>query len=88
MATATSNAVGKLSREEWRREKDLDAARKAGTAPAELDEEGNEINPHTPAFIAKARIYISLACWGQRLYLRDVGLLRRLLRWSWGLAVG
>ncbi|KAK9722908.1 mRNA splicing protein [Basidiobolus ranarum] len=27
-------------------QKDLKAARKAGTAPAERDEEGNEINPH------------------------------------------
>ena len=42
------STVQKLSREEFRRQKDLDAARKAGTAPAALDEEGRAINPHIP----------------------------------------
>lgn len=45
---ASASAVGKVSREEFRRQKDLDAARKAGTAPAELDQEGRPINPHIP----------------------------------------
>lgn len=45
---ATASAVGKVSREEFRRQKDLDAARKAGNAPAEVDEDGNAINPHIP----------------------------------------
>ncbi|KAI0683581.1 Pre-mRNA splicing Prp18-interacting factor-domain-containing protein [Cytidiella melzeri] len=56
MASAT--ATGKLSREEFRRQKDLDAARKAGTAPAALDEEGHAINPHIPQYIAQAPWYL------------------------------
>ncbi|CAO3701847.1 unnamed protein product [Rhizopus microsporus] len=48
----------KLTKEEYRQAKDLDAARKAGTAPAEVDDEGNEINPHTPQFMLKAPWYV------------------------------
>ena len=33
-------AAQKLSREDWRKKKELEEARKAGTAPAEVDEEG------------------------------------------------
>ncbi|KAH8929321.1 hypothetical protein BT69DRAFT_1311224 [Atractiella rhizophila] len=58
MATSSSSAVGKLSKEEWRRRQDLDAARKAGTAPAEVDEEGKAINPHIPQFMASAPWYM------------------------------
>jgi pre-mRNA-processing factor SLU7 len=32
--------IGKVSREDFRKQKELDEARKAGTAPAEVDEEG------------------------------------------------
>ncbi|KZV81228.1 hypothetical protein EXIGLDRAFT_779959 [Exidia glandulosa HHB12029] len=53
-----SSAVGKISREEFRRQKDLDAARKAGTVPAEVDKQGRAINPHIPQYIAKAPWYL------------------------------
>lgn len=49
---------GKLSREEWRKQKDLDAARKAGTAPAEIGEDGEVINPHVPDYMSKAPWYL------------------------------
>ncbi|KAI0930268.1 mRNA splicing protein [Taiwanofungus camphoratus] len=55
---ASASATGKLSREEFRRQKDLDAARKAGTAPAALDEEGKPINPHIPQYIAQVPWYL------------------------------
>ncbi|TBU33819.1 Pre-mRNA splicing Prp18-interacting factor-domain-containing protein [Dichomitus squalens] len=55
---ASASATGKLSREEFRRQKDLDAARKAGTAPAALDEEGKAINPHIPQYIAQVPWYL------------------------------
>lgn len=39
--TMSGSAAGqKLSREDWRKKKELEEARKAGTAPAEVDEEG------------------------------------------------
>ena len=53
-----SSSVGKLSREEYRRQKDLDAARKAGTAAPELDEDGRIINPHVPEFMSKKPFYL------------------------------
>eukprot|EP00123_Amoebidium_parasiticum_P007998 comp18511_c0_seq1/m.19907 comp18511_c0_seq1/g.19907 ORF comp18511_c0_seq1/g.19907 comp18511_c0_seq1/m.19907 type:complete len:528 (-) comp18511_c0_seq1:78-1661(-) len=48
----------KLSRDEYKKAKELDAARKAGTAAPELDEEGKMINPHIPQYISQEPWYI------------------------------
>lgn len=54
----SGGAPGKLSRTEFRRLKDLEEDRKAGRAPAELDEDGNIINPHVPSYMAQAPWYM------------------------------
>ncbi|KAM9958233.1 hypothetical protein ACTFIW_001094 [Dictyostelium discoideum] len=56
MASSISH---RKTRDEYKKEKELDEARKAGNAPAELDEEGKEINPHIPEYILKAPWYLN-----------------------------
>lgn len=46
------------AREDIRKQKELDEARKAGKIPAQKDEEGRDINPHIPQYIAKAPWYL------------------------------
>ena len=54
---ASAHMGERLTHEEWLKKKQLDEARKAGTAPAEVDEDGNEINPHIPLYISQAPWY-------------------------------
>ncbi|CDF35941.1 unnamed protein product [Chondrus crispus] len=46
------------SREAWKAAKELEEARKAGTAPPAIDDDGKIINPHIPEYIAQAPWYI------------------------------
>eukprot|EP01071_Lankesteria_metandrocarpae_P015282 Lankesteria_metandrocarpae@DN9509_c0_g1_i1.p1 len=58
-AAASGANVLFQSRDELRKQKELEDARKSGLIPAEKDEEGRDINPHIPQYIAKAPWYLS-----------------------------
>eukprot|EP00741_Cyanophora_paradoxa_P019865 tig00000217_g19173.t1 len=56
MASSTGE---RLSSSEFKKRKELEEARKAGTVAPEVDEDGKEINPHIPQYIAQAPWYLS-----------------------------
>lgn len=51
----------KLSRDEYKKQRELDELRKQGQAPAAVDADGNMINPHIPQFIADRPWYLQSA---------------------------
>lgn len=56
---AVGVVVAFKSREDHRKQIELEEARKAGLAPAELDEDGKEINPHIPQYMSSAPWYLN-----------------------------
>ncbi|KAG6724292.1 hypothetical protein I3842_03G253500 [Carya illinoinensis] len=52
-------AVAFKSREDHRKQIELEEAGKAGLAPAEVDEDGKEINPHIPQYMSSAPWYLN-----------------------------
>ena len=57
--SATMATPATLSRDDKRKQREIDEARKAGTLPPEMDvESGKLINPHNPEFITKRPWYL------------------------------
>ncbi len=49
--------ANRMSRDDFKKAKELEELRKTGAAPPELDEDGKMINPHIPQYISQAPWY-------------------------------
>lgn len=48
-----ASSVARMSRDEHRKNKEIEEMRKAGTLAPEIDEDGNMINPHIPQYMSQ-----------------------------------
>jgi pre-mRNA-processing factor SLU7 len=58
LAQGDSDEPKTRSRDDFKKQKELEEARKLAIAPAAVDEEGKDINPHIPQYISDAPWYL------------------------------
>jgi pre-mRNA-processing factor SLU7 len=58
IAAGNDDGPVKKNRDDYRKAKELEEARKAGTEAAAVDEDGKDINPHIPQYISDAPWYL------------------------------